>query len=129
MTEKTTQPNSASAQKVDANGNSFASTQGHKDGGAAAPATAAKAPKAPKAPKAEGEGKRGRVSQFSGMKLKPTVETNVRREGSHGHKSLQLIIAAGKDGILYEDYIAKGGRLNDLSWDIDKGNVTAEKVA
>lgn len=101
---------------------------------AAAPAagtnTTAAAPKAPKAgakPKGEGAG-RGRVSQFSGMILKAAVKTNTRREGSHGHKSLGIILAAGDKGISYEDYVAKGGRLNDLVWDVNKDNVEASKA-
>lgn len=117
---KTTPANNsvaASGQRVGADGHSDASRAGHK-GEAAAPADAK--------PKAEGE-KRGRVSQYSGMLLKATVETNTRREGSHGHKSLGIIMAAGKDGILYEDYIKKGGRLNDLVWDVNKDNVEAMK--
>lgn len=112
---------SASGQKVDATGQSDASRAGHKAEGAATD----KGTK-PAKPKDEGE-KRGRVSQYSGMLLKATVETNTRREGSHGHKSLGIIMAAGKDGILYEDYIKKGGRLNDLVWDVNKDNVEAMK--
>lgn len=94
-------------------------------GGATGAATGA-ATTAPKA-KADGEG-RGRKSQYSGMRLKATVETNVRREGTHGFKSLAILLAAGKDGILYEDYIKKGGRLNDLVWDINKDHVVAVKA-
>lgn len=123
---KTTPANNstaASGQRVGADGHSDASRAGHK--GEAATATAPAADKAAK-PKAEGE-KRGRVSQYSGMLLKATVEANTRREGSHGHKSLGIIMAAGKDGILYEDYIKKGGRLNDLVWDVNKDNVEAMK--
>lgn len=124
---KTPLPNSASSQKVDANGRSYASDAGHKDGAATATTTATTTKaKKPKAEKSEGTG-RGRTSQYSGMLLKSDLATNTRREGTHGHKSLGIILAAGKSGILYEDYIAKGGRLNDLNWDINKDNVTAEK--
>lgn len=125
---KTTPSNNstaASGQRVGADGHSDASRAGH-NGEVAAPAEAKAKPKADTKPKAEGE-KRGRVSQYSGMLLKATVETNTRREGSHGHKSLGIIMAAGKDGILYEDYIKKGGRLNDLVWDVNKDNVEAMK--
>lgn len=129
-------PNSASNQKVNAQGQSAASTgatdtRPSKGGAAPTTTTAPKSdakPKAPKAPKAEGEAGRGRKSQYSGMTLKATVEANPRREGSHGFKSLALILAAGKSGISYEDYIAKGGRLNDLVWDINKDHVLAEKA-
>ncbi len=116
-------PNAASTQKVDANGQSAASTAATAG---AATTTAAK-PKADAKPKAEkGEG-RGRVSQYTGMLLKTDKTLNPRREGTHGHKSFGIILAAGKAGIVYEDYIKKGGRLNDLTWDINKDNVTAEK--
>lgn len=128
-TNKTTAQTSASGQKVDATGQSDASRAGHQGAGAttAAPAEAkAKAAPKAKAEKAEGAG-RGRTSQYSGMILKTTLTANTRRENTHGHKSLGIIIAAGKNGISYEDYIAKGGRLNDLNWDINKDNVTAEK--
>ncbi len=127
-TNKTTQT-SASGQKVDATGHSDASRAGHQgDAAATTGATGAKpkaAPK-PKAEKAEGEG-RGCKSQYTGMILKTSLTTNTRREGTHGHKSLGIILAAGAKGITYEDYLAKGGRLNDLNWDINKDNVTAEK--
>jgi hypothetical protein len=48
-------------------------------------------------------------------------EDNPRREGSHGHRSLQIIIDS--PGITVEEYIAKGGRPRDLRWDIAKGFV------
>jgi hypothetical protein len=133
---------SASGQKVDANGQSDATRAAAATGGPAAIApkdtTASKGgsptpgtpkpPKAAKAAKAEGEGGRGRKSQYSGMRLKATVEANARREGSHGHKSLQILLDSGKEGILYEEYLKKGGRLNDLVWDINKDHVVAIKA-
>lgn len=103
-------------------------TTASKGGTATTGGATAKPAAAPKAPKAEGEGGRGRKSQYSGMRLKATVETNVRREGTHGFKSLGILIAAGKEGILYEDYLKKGGRLNDLVWDINKDHVVAVKA-
>lgn len=114
-------PNSASNQKAPQT-----TTAAPAGADTAKPAAPKAAPK-PKADKAEGAG-RGRVSQFSGMILKATVETNTRREGSHGHKSLGIILAAGKPGISYEDYTAKGGRLNDLVWDVNKDNVEVSKA-
>lgn len=128
-TNKTTATQtSASGQKVDANGQSDATRAAAAAGNqstAPAPAAANKGAKA-KADKPEGEG-RGRKSQYSGMILKTDVTANPRREGTHGHKSFGIILAAGKNGITYEDYISKGGRLNDLNWDINKDYVTAEK--
>jgi hypothetical protein len=133
---------SASGQKVDASGQSDATRMAAAQAAGAGPAgtapkdttaskggtatTATGGAKGTAKPKAEGEG-RGRKSQYSGMTLRATVEANPRREGSHGFKSLGLILAAGKNGISYEDYIKKGGRLNDLVWDINKDHVVAEK--
>ena len=81
--------------------------------------TAAVAPVAPAEP-----GKRGRKPTGAGHKLTATVEANGRRKGSHGFNSLQIIL--DNPGITQEDYIAKGGRLNDLRWDIAHGSVKAE---
>ena len=33
-------------------------------------------------------------SQFSGQKLFPKVKTNPRREGSHGHRSMSIILVS-----------------------------------
>jgi hypothetical protein len=62
-------------------------------------------------------------SQFAGRRLFPKVKDNPRREGSHGHRSLGLIIA--KPGISYFDFLAVGGRSLDLRWDIAHGNCEA----
>ena len=88
----------------------------------AAPVKKAKATKtkAPKEPRANG----GR-SQFAGKTLYPNVESNPRRPGSHGHKSLEVIIAH-PDGISVDDYVAKGGRTKDLRWDYAKGQIKAK---
>lgn len=82
-----------------------------------------KSDKAPKV-KAESDGKRGRKSNFNGLKLHSVNVENPRREGTHGHKSMQIII--DNPGISYEDFIAKGGRANDLRWDIEHSNVVAK---
>ena len=74
--------------------------------------------------------KRGRSNKCSGMSLRPTATCaygNPRREGSCGHKSLQIII--DNPGILVEDFIRLGGRSNDLRWDLGHGNATAEASA
>lgn len=68
-----------------------------------------------------------RTSKYSGMKLTPSKEAaakNPRKEGSHGFKSIEII--RKNPGITYEDYIKKGGRNNDLEWDVSKGNVTTK---
>ena len=61
--------------------------------------------------------KKGRSSAFVGRILKAKKTDNPRREGTHGHKSMAIIIAAGDKGIKYEDFIAAGGRRVDLAWD------------
>jgi hypothetical protein len=79
--------------------------------------------------------KRGRKASFAGKKLfpsetllggddSPQTYQNPRRNGSHGYKSLQLII--NHPGLTTETYLQKGGRLNDLRWDVKHGNVKAE---
>lgn len=51
---------------------------------------------------------------------------NPRREGSHGFNSMQLILDS--PGITYGEYIAAGGRSNDLAWDIKHENVRVEQT-
>jgi hypothetical protein len=65
--------------------------------------------------------KRGRVSELSGKKLHSLKAENPRRAGTNGWRSMEIIIA--NPGISTEDFQAQGGRLVDLKWDIDKGNV------
>ena len=67
--------------------------------------------------------KTGRKSKFEGKLFEATVKDNPRRKGSHGFRSLQIII--DRPWISYEDFIAAGGRQVDLRWDINSGNVTA----
>lgn len=66
---------------------------------------------------------RGRKSDLIGKTLTCTKDANVRREGSHGHKSLQIII--DNPGITTEAFVEAGGRLVDLKWDIEHSNVVA----
>lgn len=97
-----------------------------------APATASEAPAAASTPADASEaGKRGRKSRFEGKTItnaiapnQEGVVVNPRRADTHGWRSLNLVIAAGAKGISYEDYIAKGGRNNDLTWDHDHKYVT-----
>lgn len=116
---------------------------------AKAPAKGKAATKAPaaSAPPAQGTGRgavvkkapkvgngRGRTSAHAGKKLHPVAAKckktdenktgNPRREGSHGHKSMKIII--DNPGITFEDFIKKGGRAMDLDWDVSKGNATAK---
>jgi len=81
--------------------------------------------------------KRGRKGTAAGQKLWPVVGgeklnpedmllfENPRRKNSNGYRSLQIII--DNPGISTEDYLAQGGRLNDLRWDLAHGNVKAEQ--
>lgn len=64
---------------------------------------------------------RGRPSPLHGKKLYVKVEANPRRKGSIGAKSFNLI----KNGMLVEDYIAAGGRMQDLRWDLTHKYVEA----
>jgi hypothetical protein len=74
---------------------------------------------------AKGDGRSGRTAGLAGKVLKAKVTDNPRRPGSHGFRSLQIIIDAGANGIPFEDYIKKGGRNVDAKWDIDHGSAVA----
>ena len=65
------------------------------------------------------EGQRGRPSELAGKKIYLKVDENPRRKGTHGHKSFALI----KNGMAIEDFIAAGGRMADLRWDLLHKNV------
>jgi hypothetical protein len=95
-------------------------TEEHKD--MAATHTSEKKEKAPKAAK-ESTGKRGRASGFAGKIIRAEVDENPRREGTGGHRSMEIILAHPK-GISYEDFLAAGGRRQDLVWDLDKKAVS-----
>ena len=68
-------------------------------------------------------GRRGRKSQFVGKFLRAKVTENPRREGTKGHRSLAIIIKAGKKGIAHSEFIKLGGLNNDLGWDVTKERV------
>ena len=70
--------------------------------------------------------KRGRNAKHKGQRLFATTPdgNNPRRKTSAGFKSLQLII--DRPGITTEEFVAAGGRLADLRWDLKHGNVRAE---
>ena len=78
----------------------------------------------PKAEKKAGGAKRGRKSEFAGVKIFPAdgLKENPRREGGFGYKAMEFIMK--NPGVSYEDFVAAGGRRQDLAWDIAKGNVT-----
>ncbi len=64
---------------------------------------------------------KGRKSAYKGKTLTAKVSENKRRKGSAGRESLQIII--DNSPITYEAFIAKGGRRQDLAWDIKEGRV------
>lgn len=97
-----------------------------------ADAKAKKAAEKEAAKAANPSGDRGRKSALSGKVLRHKIVKNAegdiknpRKAGSHGERSLQIIIDAGDAGISTEGYLNAGGRMNDLHWDIDHGNVVA----
>ena len=71
--------------------------------------------------KKEGTGRRGRTSEMYGKKIKSKVQENPRREGTNGWHSMKIVL--DNPNIKVEDFVEKGGRLVDLKWDVDKGNV------
>lgn len=96
----------------------------------------AKTPKAPAAQKAPAKkaaetkktaaakiAPKGKASAFAGktISLSPKCKgENVRKEGTGGWNSMEIVRKAGK--ISYEDFVAKGGRRQDLAWDADRGS-------
>ena len=83
--------------------------------------------KAAKAAATNGSEKRvhkGRQSKYAGSSILALVDKNPRRLGSHGYKSMQIILDAPDKTILYEDFIAAGGRGEDLRYDLEKEHVT-----
>ena len=85
----------------------------------AQPAAEAATTDAEKAKPAKGK----RSSKFADKVIKNKSAKNPRREGTHGHRSMEIIMKAGKKGITYAAYIEAGGRNNDLNWDVEKDNV------
>lgn len=65
---------------------------------------------------------RGRKSNFHGKKIYAKVSENLRRTNSHGYRSMQIILNA-KPGLSVEEFLAKGGRMEDLRWDAKHGAV------
>ena len=68
--------------------------------------------------KRESTGKRGRPSIFAGKILFTELDFNPRRPGTFGHTSFSII---EKGEISYEEYLVKGGRNQDLLWDVGRG--------
>lgn len=78
--------------------------------------------KTPAKAKDKGDGTKGRKSKYAGKRIFAAMKDNPRREETWGWKSYNIIKAAGKRGITYENFLAKGGRLKDLAWDDARGD-------
>lgn len=70
----------------------------------------------------------GRQASCSGKRLYLTDKVikggNPRQVNSYGWKSMNVIIS--EPGILFDDFLKKGGRSVDLNWDIKHGNAIAK---
>lgn len=59
------------------------------------------------------------TGKFAGKTIYPKCRKNPRRNGVKGWHSYEIIL--GKtEGVPYEEYVAKGGRPQDLQWDLDR---------
>ena len=56
-------------------------------------------------------------NRLKGRFLKALREENPRRDGTHGHRDYQMLMDHGGE-MAVEDYIKKGGRVNNLDWDV-----------
>jgi hypothetical protein len=82
-------------------------------------APAAKAA-APPTPAANGAGTRGRKSAATGKKITLVVKENPCRVGTMHHKAYALY----KTGDTVEAFLAKGGRMSDVNYDVAKGHIS-----
>ena len=64
---------------------------------------------------------------FSGMRLYPNTDKNPRTKDTIGWKTLEIIMS--NPGIIYEDFLAKGGRRLDMAFDVKQGIVLAKNEA
>ena len=78
-------------------------------------------PKGPAIIAGKNSGARGRTSVYAGKTIRAKVTENPRKEGTHGHRSFQVILDHGP--VSYEDFIRHGGRSNDLKVDEQRGRV------
>jgi len=80
-------------------------------------------PEKEKAPKiAKEKGRPKGTGEFAGKTLVALKEVNPRQFNTWGWKSYEIL--RGKpDGLTYADYIAAGGRNNDLRWDIERKRI------
>jgi hypothetical protein len=66
---------------------------------------------------------RNRIDQ--GLHIVPLVKDNPRRKGTFGYKSFAKI----RKGMPVEKFVAAGGRLRDLRWDLQHNNLKLVKKA
>ena len=60
-------------------------------------------------------------TKFANHNLFANVNSNPRRKETFGYYSMEIIL--NNPGITYENYLAKGGRLQDLNWDLARNRV------
>ena len=58
---------------------------------------------------------------FKGKTLFATIFHNPRRAKAYGFKAFQIIL--DNPGITYEEFIAQGGRYQDLKWDFERSRI------
>jgi hypothetical protein len=65
------------------------------------------------------------MKALAGCRLLSTTMANPRKIGTIGWRSMQIIIQ--RPEIILEAYLAMGGRMNDLRWDLERGHVVVIK--
>lgn len=65
------------------------------------------------------------IANLRGCKLIAASSENPRKKGTHGWRSMQIII--NQPEVVLEAYLAMGGRMNDLRWDLERGHVQVLK--
>ena len=60
--------------------------------------------------------------------LTAAVAENPRNAGTHGHRSMAVLIAAGPEGLTRKQFREAGGRARDLIWDLRRGRVAINGV-
>ncbi len=63
--------------------------------------------------------KRKASRQFKGKMVNACCEENPRREGTHAHVSMELLMKKGP--MLYDEFIKAGGRRPDFAYDVNHG--------
>ena len=61
------------------------------------------------------------AGSLSKKMVRSVVKQNPRREGTMAYDAFQILLDLGGKPISFEDYVSKGGRRNDLAYDIVHG--------